>query len=270
MRKAGLENRRDFDLLLENSSNLCFNRFYNYMNDYKYTGLDRRFEIRDGGAIKSSPFSCAFNPREKLINKGPAFLSDAELLAVVIAGVKGKDVENAVVKLLDRLDQSSNIPDIKELLKISGLSRHKACVMSALLEFGRRRWGGNGTRIRQPEDVFNLIRHFADKRQERFICVSLNGAHEVLAARVVTVGLVNKTIVHPREVFADPLMDRSSAVICAHNHPSGQLAPSPEDDEITERLQNAAEILGVSFLDHIIFSEKSFFSYRQSGSWRDT
>jgi DNA repair protein RadC len=133
-----------------------------------------------------------------------------------------------------------------------------------MLEFGRRKWAVS-QRIRQPADIYSLIRHYADRRQERFICLSLNGAHEVLAIRIVTVGLVNRTIVHPREVFADTILDRAASVIVAHNHPSGDLHPSGEDDEITSRLRAAAEILGLNFLDHLIFSEAAWFSYRQSG-----
>jgi DNA repair protein RadC len=82
---------------------------------------------------------------------------------------------------------------------------------------------------------------------------------------VVTIGLVNRTIVHPREVFADPIKDRASAVIVAHNHPSGVLQPSGEDDEITMKLKGAADILGIRFLDHLIFSETAWFSYKESG-----
>jgi DNA repair protein RadC len=130
---------------------------------------------------------------------------------------------------------------------------------------GRRRWGRQETRISFPEDAYTLVRQYADRRQERFICISLNGAHEVLAVRVVTVGLVNRTIVHPREVFSDPIQDRASAVCVAHNHPSGKLVPSGEDNEITRRLREAANILGLRFLDHLIFSESGYFSYSQSG-----
>jgi DNA repair protein RadC len=133
-----------------------------------------------------------------------------------------------------------------------------------MLEYGRRRWGMAGTRIRHPSDIYDLVRHYADRRQERFICVSMSGAHEVLAIRIVTIGLVNRTIVHPREVFADPILDRASAISVAHNHPSGQLDPSPEDDDITSRLLQAAEVLGIRLLDHIIFTETGFFSYRQA------
>ncbi|MDR0496904.1 MAG: JAB domain-containing protein, partial [Treponema sp.] len=86
-----------------------------------------------------------------------------------------------------------------------------------------------------------------------------------LAVRIVTIGLVNRTIVHPREVFADPILDRASALVVAHNHPSGNLEPSAEDDEITSRLKAAGDILGVNFLDHLIFSENFYFSFRQEG-----
>ncbi|MDR2537874.1 MAG: DNA repair protein RadC [Treponema sp.] len=205
-------------------------------------------------------------PQEKLIDKGPTALSDRELLAIPLnMGSKGKNVNILAQKLLERLDKENGIPTVKELALLAGIGETKACSIIAMLEFSRRRWCVAGTRVTQPEDIYTLIRHHADRQQECFICVSLNGAHEVLAVRIVTIGLVNKTIVHPREVFADPILDRSSAVVVAHNHPSGQLSPSREDDEVTERLRAAAEILGLGFLDHLIFSNHSFFSYRQNG-----
>jgi DNA repair protein RadC len=235
-----------------------------------YFDVDWKVGVADSGSKISAagPLSLPLKdrPREKLVDKGPASLSDRELLAVLLnAGIKGKNVNVLAKELLDRLDRENGIPTVEELSHMIGLGKSKACSIVAMLEFGRRRWGSIGTRIKQPDDIFNLIRHHADRRQERFICISLNGAHEVLAVRIVTVGLVNKTIVHPREVFADPILDRSSAVICAHNHPSGQLIPSPEDDEITERLRLAAEILGLNFLDHIIFSDRAYFSYKRAG-----
>ncbi len=94
---------------------------------------------------------------------------------------------------------------------------------------------------------------------------SLNGANEVIAARVVSVGLVNKTQVHPREVFADPLTDRASAVVVAHNHPSGSIEPSKEDMDITGQLKSAGEILGIRLLDHIVFNQKGYYSFLESG-----
>ena len=205
-------------------------------------------------------------PRERLMNYGAGALSDAELLAVLLSkGIEGKTVSELARELLNVLDRNKEIPSATELMRIGGMGTSKACAVLAMLEFGRRRWGSAGTAIKFPRDIFSLIRHYADRKQERFISLSLNGANEVLSVRMVTVGLVNKTIVHPREVFADLIEDRASAFIVAHNHPSGQLTPSPEDDEITERLQNSAVILGLHFLDHLIFSQSAWWSYRQNG-----
>jgi DNA repair protein RadC len=208
----------------------------------------------------------AKRPREKLSLDGPEALADHELLAILLnTGVRGKNVNALAADLLEFLDKEKGIPSIKDLCRLSGLGMGKASAVVAMLEFGRRRWGASGTRIRHPEDIFNAVRHFADRRQERFICLSLNGAHELLKTRTVTLGLVNRTIVHPREVFADPLLDRASAVAVAHNHPSGQLKPSQEDDDVTLQLLQAATILGLRFLDHVIFTEAGFYSYQQEG-----
>ena len=205
-------------------------------------------------------------PRERLRAHGPAALSDRELLAVVLnAGIRGKNVVLLASELAERLDEEPGIPAVGDLSRLAGLGESKACAVAAMLEYGRRRWGPCAARVRHPSEAFALIRHYADRRQERFICVSLNGAHETLAVRIVTIGLVNRTVVHPREVFSDPLTDRASAVIVAHNHPSGRLEPSSEDDEITERLRASSEILGIALLDHLIFSESSFYSYSQNG-----
>jgi DNA repair protein RadC len=187
-------------------------------------------------------------------------------LAVLLnTGIRGKNVAALAAELLELLDREKDIPSVRDLRSLSGMGAGKACAVAAMLEFGRRRWGAAGAKIQQPQDIHGLLRHHADRKQERFLCLSLNGAHEVLALRIVSIGLVNRTIVHPREVFADPISDRAAAVIVAHNHPSGQLKPSPEDDEITTRLRAAAGVLGLSFLDHLIFTESAWFSYRQSG-----
>ena len=208
-------------------------------------------------------------PRERLISSGHEALSDEELLSIVlVSGVRGKNVTAVARELLSKLDKEKNIPSVNELSRMTGLGLSKACTVAAMLEFGRRKWS-SGQRIRSPDDIYTIIRHFADRRQERFICLSLNGAHEVLATRIVTIGLVNRTIVHPREVFADPIFDRASAVAVAHNHPSGNIQPSGEDNEITNRLLAASVILGLNFLDHLIFSEFAFFSFRQEGLIKD-
>ena len=204
-------------------------------------------------------------PRERLIRSGPQALSDEELLSIIlVSGIRGKNVTVLARELLSRLEAEKKIPTVNELSSLSGLGESKACTVAAMLEFGRRKWA-SGQRIRHPDDIFRLVSHYADRRQEKFLCLSLNGAHEVLAVRIVTIGLVNRTIVHPREVFADPILDRASAIAVAHNHPSGNLQPSGEDNKITRRLKAAADILGINFLDHLIFSETLYFSYRQEG-----
>jgi len=205
-------------------------------------------------------------PRERLLAFGPQSLSDQDLLAVLLnVGIKGKSVTALAAELADTLDSRSGTPDIRDLQRLSGLGGAKACAIAAMIEYGRRRWGPCGTRVRTPADAYPLIRHYADRRQERFICVSLNGAHETLAVRIVTVGLVNKTVVHPREVFADPLVDRACSVIVAHNHPSGKLEPSCEDEEITYRLKSTGQLLGIELIDHLIFSDSGYFSFLQAG-----
>ena len=228
-------------------------------------------EIYNGGYDKKlgiNPLSLppSQRPRERLIKLGPEALSDQDLLAVLLnSGIKGKGVYILATEVLEKLDQSKGIPTVQELAGLAGLGESKAATVVAMLELGRRRWGMGGTRIRGPADIFMIVRHYADRKQERFISISLNGAHEVIAVRVVTVGLVNRTIVHPREVFADPISDRSCAVCVCHNHPSGELFPSPEDDEVTYTLEKAASLLGIKFLDHLIFSPDAYFSYHQTG-----
>ncbi|MDR2543296.1 MAG: DNA repair protein RadC [Treponema sp.] len=209
-------------------------------------------------------------PREKMLNRGPASLSDGELLAILLnTGIKGKNVRKLAVDLLMFLDKNKDIPPVTEIARLSGIGQAKACAVAAMLEFGRRRYGTFAVSVRHPSDIFNLVRHYADRKQERFISLSLNGAHEVLAVRVVTIGLVNKTIVHPREVFADLIQDRAAAFCVAHNHPSGKLVCSPEDEEITERLQSAAQLMGIHFMDHIIFTETNWWSFKVNGKLKE-
>ena len=119
--------------------------------------------------------------------------------------------------------------------------------------------------IQRAEDVLPLISYIASKKQEYFLCVSLNGANEVIGNRVVTVGLLNMNQVHPREVFVDAISDRAASVILAHNHPSGVLKPSPDDIATTKQLVDAGKILGISVLDHIIITKKGHLSLKERG-----
>lgn len=205
-------------------------------------------------------------PREKLLRKGAEALSDLELMAILLGkGTEKHDVMYVANRVLRMLDGTDLKPDLAALQKIEGMGPAKATLIAAALEFARRRIRPEGVKISFPPDVLPLIRHYADRKQEHFICVSLNGANEVINSRVVSVGLVNKTQVHPREVFADPITDRASAIIVAHNHPSGELKPSKEDIEITKQLKSAGEILGIRLLDHIIFNDKGYYSFLEDG-----
>jgi DNA repair protein RadC len=157
------------------------------------------------------------------------------------------------------------VPSAASLADIEGLGSGRAAALVAMLELGRRRYGMAGNKISAPSDIFKLIQHYADYPQERFITLSLTGAHEVIATRIVTVGLVNKTLVHPREVFANIITDRAAALVVAHNHPSGSTRPSSEDDSVTENLVRVADMLGIHFLDHVIFTRTGYFSYCSNG-----
>lgn len=205
-------------------------------------------------------------PREKLKEKGPQVLSDLELLAVLIgSGSKGRDVLKLAGGLLRLLDDVGTDADMEMLCRVDGIGPAKASLVMAALEFARRRIRPHGIRISYPPDVYPLIRHLADRRQEQFICISLNGANEVIAIRTVSVGLVNRALVHPREVFADPITDRAAAVIVAHNHPSGNLSASGDDLSITRQLKEAGHTLGIKLLDHLIFDHSGYCSLLEQG-----
>ena len=201
-------------------------------------------------------------PREKLVRSGVDGLSDLELLAIIIgSGGKGAGVGLIAGQVLTTLDLSGNRPILEQLLQIKGIGSARAASVCASLEFARRRLCPSRKKITSPADVLPLVSHYADRRQECFLCLALNGAHEVTAIRVVSLGLVNRTIVHPREVFADPLQDRAASVLVAHNHPSGNVDPSEEDRAVTRRLLDAGETLGIRLLDHVIFSESGYYSF---------
>lgn len=207
-------------------------------------------------------------PREKLLQKGAQSLSDLELLAILLgSGTRSLDVMALAHRTLNVIDETSTNTTLDELLSIKGVGPAKATLIAAALEFARRRIRPEGFKIAFPTDVLPLIQHLADRKQEHFLCISLNGANEVIAVRTVSVGLVNKTQVHPREVFADPITDRASAVIIAHNHPSGNLDPSNDDIAITQQLKAASETLGIKLLDHIIFNHKGYTSFLEKGKF---
>ncbi len=205
-------------------------------------------------------------PREKLLAKGVSALADRELLAVILGkGSQKHDVLTLAEKLIPVIDEKGVNLTVDDLAQFDGIGKAKAALILAAIEFTRRRIKPEGICIETPADLVPHIKHYADRKQEHFLCASINGANEVLHIRVVSIGLVNKTQVHPREVFADPLGDRASAIIVAHNHPAGTLKPSLEDIEITKQLKLSGETLGIRLLDHIIFNHKDYYSFLENG-----
>ena len=115
--------------------------------------------------------------------------------------------------------------------------------------------------ISTPADAYTALTRYHRKRKENFLVLTLNGAHEVQSIRIVSIGTVNRSIVHPREVFIEAIKDNAAAIIVAHNHPSGNFEPSPEDGDVTRRLKEAGDLLGIPLLDHIVFSHRGYYSY---------
>ncbi len=204
-------------------------------------------------------------PREKMERLGPSALTDKELLMLIIgSGSSRRDVEELAGELLEKMDQSPSITS-DEIMKISGIGQAKASAISAAMELGRRRVHRKTVTIASPADIYREIRHYSSREQENLIVLLLNGAHEMIGSFVATVGLLNRTIIHPREVFASAIKERAAAIVIAHNHPSGNLIPSEEDKEVTIRLKRAGEILGIRILDHLVFTDERFYSFVEHG-----
>jgi len=207
-------------------------------------------------------------PREKIASKGVSALSDTELIEAIIGrGTKNKDVRTLakeICSLIQKHRQKIRYEDLKE---IEGIGPTKASQITACFEISRRYSppGGVDTQVLKPEDILPYVAYLKDKRQEHFICITLNGAGEVLGNRTITLGLLNHSLVHPREVFADAITDRAASIICVHNHPSGSLEPSTQDIAITAQLRDAGALIGIQLIDHIIVSKNGHLSMRERG-----
>lgn len=205
-------------------------------------------------------------PREKLLRNGPQALSDKELLAILIGkGTVGMDVMTLAGNLARLIDEKGLAVTAEDLAQFEGIGDAKATAILAAIEFARRRIKPEGAKIETPADLLPHVRHYADRKQEHFLCATINGANELLNVRVISIGLVDRSPVHPREVFADAVADRACAVMLAHNHPAGPLQPSDADLETTRRIREAGDIMGIAVLDHLIFNRKGYFSFLEEG-----
>ena len=199
-------------------------------------------------------------PREKLQARGAEALSDYELLMAIIgSGNKYADVTKIArdVKKIIR-DRGSELT-YDDLLAVKSLGPAKASGIIAAFELWKRQFEVSGRPIiDSPEKAVEQFADIRTKQQEYFVCLTLDGANRLIAKRVISIGTLTSSLVHPREVYADAITDRAASIIVAHNHPSGNLEPSQADRDVTERLREAGELLGISLLDHIIITKGSY------------
>jgi DNA repair protein RadC len=209
-------------------------------------------------------------PREKIAMKGVASLTEQELIESILGrGTRGKDVREIAKEICGLLKDRQGPILYDDLLSVMGIGPSKAAQITACFELGRR-YGApaeSSIKVTKPQDILTLaiVADVRDKRQEHFVCITLNGAGEVLDSRIITVGLLNHSLVHPREVYADAITDRAASVICVHNHPSGSLEPSPQDIAITAQLREAGLLLGIQLIDHIIVTKSGYLSMKERG-----
>ena len=211
-------------------------------------------------------------PRERLMACGPKALSHAELLAVLL---RTGTAEESAVQLASRILKQSgglrNLADLgmEQLMQIKGIGAAKAAQMIACIELGRRLAKselGERAVIRSPEDAAEyLMEDLRYQQSEHFVCLFLNTKNQVIAQETLSIGSLNASIVHPREVFRAAIKRSSASIICAHNHPSGDPSPSPEDMQVTERLVKAGELIGIEVLDHVIIGDKRYVSLKEQG-----
>jgi len=205
-------------------------------------------------------------PREKLLAAGAAHLTDLELVSVILgSGIEGRPIHLLARDVLTALDRANYKIDIHKFMAMPGLGMAKVSLLAAVCELASRIYRLPTGRIQTASDVIRLVNHFADRKQECFVCISLNGAYEVISRRIISIGLLNRTMVHPREVFAEAIVERAAAIICAHNHPSGNISPSGEDRAVTTKLVAAGKLIGIQLLDHVIFTKEKYYSFQEEG-----
>jgi len=206
----------------------------------------------------------ADRPREKLLRKGAAALSDFELLEVLIGnGTAGSDVSYIARRIQKLLQKDVATLSSESLTSIRGVSTATSGKVLAALELARRHLVRDIEPLRTQQDVLARLSDIRSKQQEYFVALSLDGGQRLIAQRTIAIGTLDSVLTHPREVFADAIADRAASVIVAHNHPSGDANPSQKDITLTQQLAAAGQLLGISLRDHIILTKTEYFSYRQ-------
>ncbi|MEK6935498.1 MAG: DNA repair protein RadC [Nanoarchaeota archaeon] len=209
-------------------------------------------------------------PRERFLKLGPEALSDAELFAILLrTGTRGENVVDMSNRLiaeygLDKLFECS----LKELQEIKGIGPAKAMQILTIAEIQKRINQSKHPikKITCAEDVFNYFHErLKDKKEEHFYILMLDTKNNIIAEQLISKGILDASIIHPREVFKPAIKNSASKIILVHNHPSGDPNPSGEDLEITEKLTNAGEEIGINILDHVILGKEGYWNSKEKG-----
>lgn len=212
-------------------------------------------------------------PREKLLKYGPAKLSTTELLAILLrTGIKGKNVIELSGQILQAIgtNKIKNI-SLDHLQTIKGLGKVKALEIIAAIELGKRLLvDEEKVHVANPADIYESLKDIRSHKKEHFIAFYLDTKHEEITRELISIGSLNETIVHPREVFEPAIRCLACSVIVAHNHPSGDPEPSKEDVSLTHQLRDAGKILGITLLDHVIIYKNGYTSMKDKGLLEQT
>lgn len=213
----------------------------------------------------------AERPRERLIQLGAEALSAQEILALILGrGVRGESVMVTAQKLLSKFGSLRGIADssVEELSQVNGIGPAKAAQLKAAFDLSRRLAGGpreGSAPVKSPEDVVNVVAgDLKGKKREHFLTLLLDTRNRLIRTSTVSMGSLDSSIVHPREVFKEAISASAASVIFVHNHPSGDPEPSEDDIELTRRLVEAGKLLGILVLDHVIVGDGTFVSLKGS------
>lgn len=201
-------------------------------------------------------------PREKLARYGVGKLADHELLAIVLgSGVKGTNVVELAKKIVKKVKAVGlEKLSLDNLTDIKGLGKVKAGQVLSALEFGRRQYAAKEAIMMTPEKVFELCADIRSSRREHFVAFYLDSRGALIAREIVSIGTLDASLVHPREVFEPALRHGAASIIVAHNHPSGSAEPSHEDEEVTRQIAEAGRMLGIRLTDHLVLSKDMWTS----------
>lgn len=204
-------------------------------------------------------------PREKLEKYWTQKLEWAELVAVILGSwIKGIDVFKLSKKVFTIIESKKQDLKMEDLLKIKWIWKVKAMQIVSAFELAKRYFVKSDIVINHIQDILSQVQEYRTKKQEYLLCLTLDWASRLINKRVITIWLLNQSLVHPREVFADAIEDRANSIILIHNHPSWTTSPSYEDKIITDRLKEVSGIIWIKLLDHVIITKDDYFSFKEN------